>query len=136
MKDPKRATEIILVSIRVSLSSYTESNRIPQSKKPKDYSSKEREQDWDAEAVLNFRDELMAKAESLSDVWKKEKEQKRKEAETAPSGATSEAALDGSDDEIIVGEIISKPKPTNAKGKGKAKAPAPPAEETKADRLR
>lgn len=112
-----------------------------QNKKPKDYSSREREQDWDAEAVINFRNELMATAESLSDVWKKEKvtreEQKRKEAEAAPSGATSEAAPDESDDEIIVGEIITKPKPASTRGKGKAKAPAAAAtEETKADRLR
>lgn len=122
MKDPKRATEIIL------------------NKKSKDYSSKEREQDWDAEAVINYRNELMATAESLSDVWKKERaareEQKRKEAEAAQSGATSEAAAEDSDDEIIVGEIITKPKPANArKVKGKA-ATAAPAVETKADRLR
>ncbi|GJE88369.1 hypothetical protein PsYK624_044520 [Phanerochaete sordida] len=127
MKEPQKATEIIL------------------NKKPKDYSSKEREQDWDAEAVMNYRNELLATAESLSDLWKQEKavreEQKRKEAEAAPSGATSEAAAEESDDEIIVGEIITKPKPVNNRAKGKAKAAAAssasaPAQETKADRLR
>lgn len=118
-----------------------------QSKKPKDYTSREREQDWDAEAVASFREELRARADSLADLWRTEKaareaarkeEEARKKAEAeaaGPSAATSEAAEE-SDDEIIVGEIITKPKKTGggaSKGKGKAKAVP---EEMKADRLR
>ena len=135
MKNPRRATELIL------------------RKKPKDYPSREREQDWDAEAVVGFRDELRARADSLADQWRAERaareEQRRKESTAATAGpgpgpgaagAPSEAVED-SDDEINVGEVISKAKPASTKGKGKGKAAAAaaataPPEQTKADRLR
>lgn len=82
----------------------------------------------------------MARTQSLSEAWKQEKvareEMRKKEtADAGPSATTSEGVVD-SDDDIIVGEIISKPKASNARGKGKAKAKPTSTEQTKADRLR
>jgi hypothetical protein len=125
MRQPRRASEIIL------------------SKKPKDYSSYEREQDWDAAAVTGFRDELRARAESLADQWRQERaareehrrREREKEAASAAALSAMPEAVEDSDDDIIVGEVVTKTKAAPAKGKGKAKA-TPALEQSKADRLR
>lgn len=95
-----------------------------QTKKAKDYDSKERESDWDADAVGSLRETLLAKIMSLSDEWKKEKavreEQKRKEvAEGTGAPAPDGEVIPDSDDEIIVGEVVSKTSAKKGAGKGK-----------------
>lgn len=99
-----------------------------QTKKAKDYDSKERETDWDADVVGTLRDTLLAKTLSLSEEWKKEKAakeaQKKRDAagSTTPSVAEGAEVIPDSDDEIIVGEVISKSVAKRvAKGKQAAK---------------
>lgn len=127
MKDPKRAIDLIL------------------RKKPREYSSREREADWDAAGIASLRDTLLMQTQSLSDLWKQEKaakeeQRKRETAEAGPSATASEGGgAPESDDEIIVSEIVSKAKASRTKGKGKAPAAAAARKEegeTKAERFR
>lgn len=101
-----------------------ETDALLQTKKPRDYDSKERELDWEASNVADLRDTLLVTAKSLSEEWKKEKtakeEQKKKEtAESNGVAAPEDVVIPDSDDEIIVGEVVTKPGIKKGAGKGK-----------------
>lgn len=100
----------------------------------KDYTSKERDVDWDNENVGKLREELLTSAEALSEEWKRDrtaKEEQKKKETTEVAGNPD--IVEDSDDDIVVSEVVVRAKPTKGKGKGKMKLPVG---ETKADRLR
>lgn len=102
----------------------------------KEYTSKERDDDWDNEKVSELREALLKSAGDLSEEWKKDRaakeEQKKKEVAEV---AGKPDVIEDSDDDIVVSEVVVKAKPGKGKGKGKMKA-LPVGGETKADRLR
>lgn len=98
---------------------------------------KARERDWNAEVVGGLRSELQDRIAALSAKWREEKAARggqREEVEGATEKAKAETVED-SDDDIVVGEIVSRAPVKKAVGKGKA-ARSTEKEEAKASRLR
>ncbi|KAJ3528935.1 hypothetical protein NM688_g7926 [Phlebia brevispora] len=129
MKDPVRLSEIIMA------------------KKPREYASKEREQDWEADTVAGLRENLYDRIMELSAKWKdsrpskgKEKEVQLKDiADTATTGPSTRAVsvvVDEDDEEIEIGEIISKAPAKKGNAKTKAAQALGKDSETRATRIR